>query len=210
MKKVFQSSILRAVVAIVVGALLVIYRRATLHWMIVVVGALFFVSGCVSCLAYSIGKKKALRAAQMIDEEGKVVRPSVPSFPIAGVGSALLGLVLVFMTNSFINSVAYVLAAILILGSISQFVNLGGARRYARIPLFYWLLPAVTLTVGVLVVLKPMEVLASPLLVIGWCMMFYGVVEALNALKIYQLQRQFRKAEEAIVVMGTPAEEAEE
>lgn len=209
MKKVFQSSIFRAVIAVVVGALLVTYRRATLHWMVVVVGALFFVSGCVSCLAYFFGKKKAQRAAQVIDE-GSVVRPSVPSFPIAGVGSALLGLVLAFMTNSFINGVAYVLAAILILGSISQFVNLGGARRYARIPLFYWLLPAVTLTVGVFVILKPIDALASPLLVIGWCMMFYGVVEALNALKIYQLQRHFRKAEEAVIVMGMPAEDVEE
>lgn len=84
MKKVFQSSIFRAVVAVVVGALLVTYRRATFHWMVVVVGALFFVSGCVSCLAYFFGKKKAQRAAQVIDEEGSVVRPSVPSFPIAG------------------------------------------------------------------------------------------------------------------------------
>uniref|UniRef100_UPI004026C195 hypothetical protein n=1 Tax=Prevotella sp. TaxID=59823 RepID=UPI004026C195 len=38
------------------------------------------------------------------------------------------------MTGSFIRGVAYVLAAILILGALNQLVTLGGARRYARTP----------------------------------------------------------------------------
>ena len=199
--KVIQSSVVRALVAIVVGVMLILYRKATLEWMVIITGALFFLSGCLSCLAYYWGRRKAIRAAQVIDEEGRVVGPHTPPLPIAGVGSVLLGLILMMMTGSFIRGVAYVLAAILILG---------GARRYARIPVFYWLLPTVTLVVGAVILLKPVETMASPLLIIGWCMVYYGVAEALNSLKVYQLQRQFRKAEEASIVVGEPQETSDE
>ena len=201
--KVIQSSVVRALVAIVVGVMLILYRKATLEWMVIITGALFFLSGCLSCLAYYWGRRKAIRAAQVIDEEGRVVGPHTPPLPIAGVGSVLLGLILMMMTGSFIRGVAYVLA-------LNQLVTLGGARRYARIPVFYWLLPTVTLVVGAVILLKPVETMASPLLIIGWCMVYYGVAEALNSLKVYQLQRQFRKAEEASIVVGEPQETSDE
>lgn len=208
--KVIQSSVVRAFVAIVVGVMLILYRKATLEWMVIITGALFFLSGCLSCLAYYWGRRKAIRTAQVIDEEGRVVGPHTPPLPIAGVGSVLLGLILMMMTGSFIRGVAYVLAAILILGALNQLVTLGGARRYARIPVFYWLLPTVTLVVGAVILLKPVETMASPLLIIGWCMVYYGVAEALNSLKVYQLQRQFRKDEEASIVVGEPQETSDE
>ena len=67
--KVIQSSVVRALVAIVVGVMLILYRKATLEWMVIITGALFFLSGCLSCLAYYWGRRKAIRAAQVIDEE---------------------------------------------------------------------------------------------------------------------------------------------
>ena len=204
--KVIQSSAVRALVAIVVGVMLILYRKATLEWMVILTGALFFLSGCLSCFAYYWARRKAERSAPIIDEKGRSVGHPTPAFPIVGVGSVLLGLILMLMTGSFIRGVAYVLAAILILGALNQFVSLGGARRYARIPVFYWLLPTVTLVVGAVILLKPVETMASPLLIIGWCMVYYGVAEALNSLKIYQLQRQFRRAEEAAIVVGEPQE----
>ena len=97
--KVIQSSVVRALVAIVVGVMLILYRKATLEWMVIITGALFFLSGCLSCLAYYWGRRKAIRAAQVIDEEGRVVGPHTPPLPIAGVGSVLLGLILMMMSS---------------------------------------------------------------------------------------------------------------
>ena len=59
--KVIQSSVVRALVAIVVGVMLILYRKATLEWMVIITGALFFLSGCLSCLAYYWGRRKAIR-----------------------------------------------------------------------------------------------------------------------------------------------------
>lgn len=200
--KVFQSAILRALVAVVVGILLIVYRKSMLEWIVILAGSLFFLSGCLSCLVYYWSRRRAERATKFIDEKGNMIKGPKPLLPIAGVGSVLLGVILMLMTGSFLRGVAYVLAVILVLGAINQFATLGSARRYARVPLVYWLLPAVTLAIGAIILLKPIEAMASPLLIIGWCLVFYGVVELLNSLKIYQLQRQWRKAEEAQVVVG--------
>lgn len=200
--KVFQSAILRALVAVVVGILLIVYRKSMLEWIVFLAGSLFFLSGCLSCLVYYLGRRRVERAAQVIDQKGNIMKVPKPLLPIAGVGSVLLGVILMLMTGSFLRGVAYVLAAILVLGSINQFVTLGSARRFARVPFIYWLLPAVTLGIGAIILLKPIDAMASPLLIIGWCLVFYGVVELLNSLKIYQLQRQWRKAEDAQVVVG--------
>lgn len=200
--KVFQSAILRALVAVVVGILLIVYRKSMLEWIVFLAGSLFFLSGCLSCLVYYLGRRRVERAAQVIDQKGNIMKVPKPLLPIAGVGSVLLGVILMLMTGSFLRGVAYVLAAILVLGSINQFVTLGSARRFARVPLIYWLLPAVTLGIGAIILLKPIDAMASPLLIIGWCLVFYGVVELLNSLKVYQLQRQWRKAEDAQVVVG--------
>ena len=48
MMKVLQSSVVRAVMAFVVGALIIKYREDTVHWLTVVIGALFIVSGLIS------------------------------------------------------------------------------------------------------------------------------------------------------------------
>ena len=46
--KILQSSLVRAVMAFAVGALIIKYREETVHWLTVVIGALFFVSGLIS------------------------------------------------------------------------------------------------------------------------------------------------------------------
>ena len=69
-------------------------------------------------------------------------------------------------------------------------------------PVFYWILPLVTLVVALLIIIKPLDALSSPLLIIGWCMVFYGVVEVLNVLKIHQVRRAYEHAEEAKIVNG--------
>lgn len=56
--KVLQSSLLRAICAIVVGALLVKYREQTVTWMTIAIGVLFFISGVFSCASYLIARSR--------------------------------------------------------------------------------------------------------------------------------------------------------
>ena len=203
--KVLQISAIRAIIVLVTGFLLVKYREETMTWMTITVGVLFLLSGLVSCMVYYFEKEKvAKKAAKAEQQEGQPKEENLksPTFPIAGVGSITLGIILAVMPNTFMTGVVYILAALLILGAINQFMNLARSRQYARVPFYLWLFPTVILVVAILLISKPMEAAALPLLVIGWAFMYYGVLEFALIIRMYLVRRAFEKAEEAKIVTG--------
>lgn len=145
--KVFQSSVVRALCAIIVGALIVKYRELTVTWITIAIGVLFFLSGVFSCVAYFIARGK-ISDVQVFDADGRQITGLRPTFPIVGLGSLILGLILALMPNTFVQSLMYILAAMLILGAVTQMVNLVAASRMARIGFYYWIMPALTLLIG--------------------------------------------------------------
>lgn len=203
--KVLQISAIRAIIVLVTGFLLVKYREETMTWMTITVGILFLLSGLVSCMVYYFEKEKvANETAKAEQQEGQPKEENLksPTFPIAGVGSITLGIILAVMPNTFITWVVYILAALLILGAINQFMNLARSRQYARVPFYLWLFPTVILVVAILLISKPMEAAALPLLVIGWAFMYYGVLEFALIIRMYLVRRAFEKAEDAKIVTG--------
>ena len=203
--KVLQISAVRAIIVLVTGFLLVKYREDTMTWMTITVGILFLLSGLVSCIAYYFEKEKvAKKTAKAEQQEGQQEEENLksPSFPIAGVGSIALGIILAVMPNTFITWVVYILAALLILGAVNQFMNLARSRQYARVPVYMWLFPTVILAIAILLISKPIETAQLPLLVLGWAFMYYGVLEFILIIRMYLVRKSYEKAEEAKVVTG--------
>ena len=203
--KVLQISAIRAIIVLVTGFLLVRYREETMTWMTITVGILFLLSGLVSCIAYYFEKEKvAKNTAKAEQQEGQQEEENLksPSFPIAGVGSIVLGIILAVMPNTFITWVVYILAALLILGAVNQFMNLARSRQYARVPVYMWIFPTVILVIAILLISKPIETAQLPLLVLGWAFMYYGVLEFILIIRMYLVRKSYEKAEEAKVVTG--------
>ena len=203
--KVLQISAIRAIIVLVTGFLLVKYREETMTWMTITVGILFLLSGLVSCIAYYFEKEKvAKKTAKTEQQEGEQEEENLksPSFPIAGVGSIALGIILAVMPNTFITWVVYILAALLILGAVNQFMNLARSRQYARVPVYMWLFPTVILAIAILLISKPIETAQLPLLVLGWAFMYYGVLEFILIIRMYLVRKSYEKAEEAKIVTG--------
>ena len=203
--KVLQISAIRAIIVLVTGFLLVRYREETMTWMTITVGILFLLSGLVSCIAYYFEKEKvAKKTAKAEQQEGQQEEENLksPSFPIAGVGSIALGIILAVMPYTFITWVVYILAALLILGAVNQFMNLARSRQYARVPVYMWLFPTVILAIAILLISKPIETAQLPLLVLGWAFMYYGVLEFILIIRMYLVRKSYEKAEEAKVVTG--------
>lgn len=203
--KVLQISAIRAIIVLVTGFLLVRYREETMTWMTITVGILFLLSGLVSCIAYYFEKEKvAKKTAKAEQQEGEQEKENLksPSFPIAGVGSIALGIILAVMPNTFITWVVYILAALLILGAVNQFMNLARSRQYARVPVYMWLFPTVILAIAILLISKPIETAQLPLLVLGWAFMYYGVLEFILIIRMYLVRKSYEKAEEAKIVTG--------
>ena len=203
--KVLQISAIRAIIVLVTGFLLVRYREETMTWMTITVGILFLLSGLVSCIAYYFEKEKvAKKTAKAEQQEAQQEEENLksPSFPIAGVGSIALGIILAVMPNTFITWVVYILAALLILGAVNQFMNLARSRQYAHVPVYMWLFPTVILAIAILLISKPIETAQLPLLVLGWAFMYYGVLEFILIIRMYLVRKSYEKAEEAKVVTG--------
>ena len=203
--KVLEISAIRAIIVLVTGFLLVRYREETMTWMTITVGILFLLSGLVSCIAYYFEKEKvAKKTAKAEQQEAQQEEDNLksPSFPIAGVGSIALGIILAVMPNTFITWVVYILAALLILGAVNQFMNLARSRQYARVPVYMWLFPTVILAIAILLISKPIETAQLPLLVLGWAFMYYGVLEFILIIRMYLVRKSYEKAEDAKVVTG--------
>ena len=131
MKKILQSSVFRALCAIVIGALLIQFPDNTVKGITVAIGVLFLISGVISCVTY-FWSKRYVSEYKIYDAEGKLLSGEQPTFPIVGIGSAILGLILALTPTAFVSALMYIIGAILILGAVNQFMNLIGARRYGH------------------------------------------------------------------------------
>lgn len=205
--KVLQISAVRAIIVLVTGFLLVKYREDTMTWMTITVGVLFLISGLVACMLYyfekeKVAKKSAKTALQEDQQEEEDLKS--PSFPIAGVGSIVLGIILAVMPNTFTTWMVYILSALLILGAVNQFMNLARSRQYARVPVYMWVFPTISMVVAILLISRPIETdaLFFTLKVIGWAFMYYGVLEFVLIIRMYLVRKAYDKAEAAKVVTG--------
>lgn len=206
--KFIQTSFFRALAAIVVGALLIKYRQETVTWLTIVIGVIFFLSGLISCIVY-YGSKKHNDQVIMIDENGRDVSQNKSSFPIAGIGSLVLGICLALAPNLIVNWILYILGAILILGALGQFFTLASVVRIGRIGIIFWLMPCFIFLIGIIAIIRPNWLTETPLFVLGWAMILYGVIECANALKIMNIRRRVKRAIKAQELSTNPTSENE-
>lgn len=192
--QIIQSSLARALSAIIMGVLLIKYREETVTWLTIVIGILFFLSGVISCVAYFVARRRD-NDVQLFDADGRQLSGFKPSFPLTGLGSIVLGLILALMPGAFISWLMFILAAILILGAIGQFVSLAAISRTFRVGFYFWIMPSVILLVGLIALIKPSAIASAPLFVIGWCMLLYGVSESVNSIKIYLIRKKMKAAD---------------
>jgi uncharacterized membrane protein HdeD (DUF308 family) len=206
--KLLQSTFFRAICSIVIGILLLKYPDNSVTWLTMAIGTLFLLSGIIALISYWNARRHAGEYT-ITDAEGNVISGSQPSFPIVGVGSVILGLTLLLSPDMFVRWLMYILGAMIIIGSINQLIILIAARRFGSISAFFWIAPIVLLIVGILIFVKPMESAELPLIILGWCMLVYGVTEVINSLMVYSLRKQMKRQQEE-TAKGLEVEEIKE
>ena len=208
--RIIQSSIFRALLAIVFGYLLVMYRNELLHWTTIAFGCLFYLSGLISVIAYYVEKRLAMNIADRLqamsemrgDEmetpaEDDIKRSLLPTFPIVGIGSMILGVILAIMPTTFVHGMMYVVSGLLVLGALNMISNLIMAHKFASIGVGFWVMPILLLTLGVAMIVKPDLFAAMPFRILGWALIVYGVIECINAIKISQCHKQYERIQAA-------------
>ncbi|MCR4582039.1 MAG: DUF308 domain-containing protein [Prevotella sp.] len=214
--KILQSSIFRAISALAVGILLIKYPDNTVMWITVAIGVLFFLSGVISLVVYyhalrqySKQQASAPEGVYLTDAEGNVIASKRPTFPIVGVGSTILGLLLALTPHIFVTALMYIIGAMLIIGAINQFMNLLSARHFGHVSFAYWIFPSIILLIGLYVIIRPLDPPAMAMLILGWCTLLYGVTEVINSIKIHRERSKFQKQQEpqqAVEVESIPGD----
>ena len=191
--KILQSSLFRAICAIIIGVLLIKFPDNTVTGITIAIGVLFLISGLIACLAY-LQAKRHISDYKIYDAEGRLVAGDQPTFPIVGIGSIILGLVLAITPTSFVSALMYIIGIMLVLGAINQYMALLAGRRYGHIGIWFWIMPTLILLTGLYVMVKPLAPLSTAMLVLGWCTLLYGVAELANTFKFYNDKRKLQKA----------------
>lgn len=193
--KILRSSAFRAICAIIIGALLIMYPDNTVTGITIAIGVLFFISGIISVLTY-IQARRHVTDYKIYDAEGRLISGEKPTFPVVSIGSIILGLILALTPSTFVSALMYIIGIMLVLGAISQFMALIAGRRYGRVGFVYWILPTLILITGLYVMLKPLAPLNMAMLILGWCTLVYGVAELINALKFYSDKKKLQQSQD--------------
>ena len=192
--KIVQSSFFRAICSIIIGVLLLRYPDNTVTWITLAIGIMFLLSGVFSTLAYLNARKNSSDYV-ITDIDGRVISKGKPTFPLVGVGSVILGVMLVTSPSVFVEILMYIMGGILILGALNQFMSLYNARRWGKMAWGFWVAPSLILLAGLYVMFQPMEAASMPMVVIGWCCLLYGESEVVNATKINLKKKGIDKAD---------------
>ena len=193
--KILQSSVFRAICAIIIGALLIMYPDNTVTGITIAIGVLFFVSGLISVLTYFYARRH-VSEYKIYDAEGQLVAGQQPTFPLVGIGSIILGLILALTPTTFVSALMYIIGIMLILGTLNQYIALIAGRRYSHISPWFWVMPTLILLAGLYVMLKPIAPLKMAMLILGWTMLVYGVAELVNALKFYSDKKKLQQSQD--------------
>jgi hypothetical protein len=133
------------------------------------------------------------------DAQGRQIAGQSPMFPIVGIGSMILGAILALMPETFLSALMYIIGAMLILGAVSQYFSIIAVRRFAPVSPLYWICPTLILLAGVYMIIYPMKPLSTAMFFLGWLMLFYGVVEAINSMMFYLVRRRWEKEQEQLM-----------
>ena len=177
--RILGYSLMRAVCALVIGMILVMFPDQASNYFVITIGVIFLVPSLISIIAYlTNGKKKQKR------------------FPIEGIGSLLFGLWLIIMPHFFSNLLTIILGFILLMGGIQQLASVSTLRTLVKVSYRYYVVPTLILIAGLVALFNPTGVQRTAFIIIGISCMVYAFSEFVNWFIFTRLQQKSTMAEQ--------------
>ena len=187
--KMMNYGMMRCMSAIAIGILLMVWPEAAIVYLVIAIGAMFFLPSLFSLVGYFM--------------KGRQVGMY---FPIISVGSLFFGLWLMMSPGFFVGILMYVLGAVLVFAGISQIASLLGARSHAVVSFGYYVMPVLILLAGLVVLANPFAAATIPFIILGVSSTAYRITELIN---LYKFRKKVEKGMPTDVVIEdvTPIEE---
>ena len=187
--KALNYSVIRGICAVLMGLLLVTWPEAAIVYLVIAIGAVFFVPSLFSLVGYFTKGR----------QEGAM-------FPIVSIGSLLFGLWLMVSPAFFVGILMYVLGVVLVFAGISQIIQLVNARGRTLVAPGYYIMPVLILLAGLVVLLNPFAAAAIPFIILGVSSIVYGITDIINQLR-FRKKEEKKEENEVVIEEVAPVEE---
>ena len=187
--KALNYSVIRGICAVLMGLLLVTWPEAAIVYLVIAIGAVFFVPSLFSLVGYFTTGR----------QEGAM-------FPIVSIGSLLFGLWLMVSPAFFVGILMYVLGVVLVFAGISQIIQLVNARGWTLVAPGYYIMPVLILLAGLVVLLNPFAAAAIPFIILGVSSIVYGITDIINQLR-FRKKEEKKEENEVVIEEVAPVEE---
>ena len=162
--KSINHIVLRVIFALVLGVILIARPSTAINYLVMTIGVLFLIPGLISIAGYLFRSKQS----------------SETMFLIESIGSCFLGLALILAPGFFVGALMYILAAVLILAGFFQIRGLAVIRQQIKVPVGFYITPAIVLLVGVIILFNPFAVVETTFMILGIACVIYSISELVN------------------------------
>lgn len=190
--KTLNFAFWRALAALIIGVLLVMYPNEIGNYFIIIIGIVFLVPSIISLISHFFVNNK----------EGISRR-----FPIEAIGSLLFGLWLMITPGFFADLLTYLLGFILIMGGVQQIASLLAARKWSEVPGGFFVMPVLILLAGLFALLNPGGIRSTAFIIIGVAAIVYAMTDLLNW---FRFMRHRPKEVDVVVQNAVVIEEVQE
>lgn len=169
----YRNSVYRSVLSICLGLVLMIWPGAALKYIIMLIGVIFLLTGLFALVVSNKNREK---------HPGRMA-----SF--TGIGSLILGLLLLCFPSSFATVFMFILGFILVVAAIGQFVTLAAARQFGYVAPVSYLFPVLILIAGIVVLFNPFSSAENVFILFGITIIFYGITDLINQYSINKMRK---------------------
>lgn len=194
-KTTYRNAVYRALISILIGIVLIIWPHVALKTIVIVIGALFLLTGIMAFIT----SYRQQQAAQRSDE----------LLSLNGIGSIILGILLVSIPLFFTTVLMIILGCILILAAIAQLATLTAARQFGSIAAVHYLYPILILLAGLIVIFKPWGSAEYVVIILGATAIFYGLTDLISQYRINKLRKEAQATEQQNKMGGNSIEDTD-
>lgn len=190
--KTLNFAFWRALAALIIGVLLVMYPNEIGNYFIIIIGIVFLVPSIISLISHFF-----------VNNKEEISR----RFPIEAIGSLLFGLWLMITPGFFADLLTYLLGFILIMGGVQQIASLLAARKWSEVPGGFFVMPVLILLAGLFALLNPGGIRSTAFIIIGVAAIVYAMTDLLNW---FRFMRHRPKEVDVVVQDAVVIEEVQE